>query len=368
MNFQWRSVPDPFVGSKELRKVRRLAKSFKNERAIKSTTNTLRSRSDPHPLSNSNFDSRQQLDLIQLDIERPLMSPYCIPFDKPSPLLNFFLAQGWKSAQICRIPHTTGFQAETVACQICGIHDAIPQAIGMVLNSIQTLKDNSNSDTFNARLAAWQSCGHNDEEHCIADRLTEDDDLLWEIDSGTGYQVISLNPETGQRRDMVVNTALSNLLGMHREELLTRLANHDLPPPYLDVDSLLVFLFTLLQHPSPGRRVKYVRMRLAGRCVLVRWITIIVADGLGRITEVRLQCDVLPPSARRLTDAVWPRRVARSLTPLRTADPAPLHWRCRSCDTHTRPSTRTSTTTPSAAPPASVCPTSWATSAPAANS
>ena len=315
-------APDPFVGSKELRKARRLAKSFKTEKTRGSRARNIhRLPSEQCPSTDST--SERSRDVTVLEIERPLNSTRLIPFERPSPLLNFFFRNGWNTSQICRVPHTVGFQAETVASQICSIHADIPAAIGVVLSSMQKIKETLDFENMSARLAAWQNVSHpTEEENSVANRLVEDDELLWEIDSFTGYQVLSLNPESGQRRDMVVNSALSDMLGMHREELLARLANHDLPPPYLDVDSLLVFLFTLLQHPSPGRRVKYVRMHLGGRVALVRWSTVIVDDDRGRIVEVPPASLLPPPHLPPLEPPFLP-RLLRYREPCCLAD---VHW------------------------------------------
>ena len=295
---------DNGVSSNDLRKARRLAKNFKSEKQTNSNqnkfnekqrkTNNKKSRSSTvvpeyNPASATESPCSEQNELLQ----HPLKFPTCIlSFDRESPLAKFFTHNGWNSANICRVPHSTGYQAETAVNQIASAPTDMRNAIGQVLLTIQTINQNSDPGLLRAKLGAWLSVTSiNQMEHDATTRLLEDDEMLWDIDPGTGYQAIFIQNEKNERRNIVVNDGLANMFGMHKEEVINRLANHDLYLPYLEIDSLLVFLFTLLQHPMPGRRVKYLRMYLGGRCVLVCWCTVIIADSMGRVTEVSLHLD-----------------------------------------------------------------------------
>ena len=293
------------VTSGDLRKARRLAKSIKtpSEKLRKSESSSriqpkkIRLSSDTKNVSDANWSlwpgEVNNSTQINETIEHPLKFPtFKLPFEKESPLAKFFTHNGWNSANICRVPHSTGYQAETAVNQIASAPTDMRNAIGQVLLTIQTINQNSDPGLLRAKLGAWLSVTSiNQMEHDATTRLLEDDEMLWDIDPGTGYQVIFVNYETQMRRKVVVNDGLANMFGMHKEEVINRLANHDLYLPYLEIDSLLVFLFTLLQHPMPGRRVKYLRMYLGGRCVLVCWCTVIIADSMGRVTEVSLHLD-----------------------------------------------------------------------------
>jgi hypothetical protein len=283
------------VSSKDLRKARRFAKSVKSTSGNTCKDESGRSHTKKSRLSledtNSNIPRPGEVQSTvakKETVDHPLTFPTLkLPFDRDSPLANFFTSNGWNSASICRVPHSTGYQAESAMNQIASVPADIRSTIGQVLLTIQEVNRNSNPDLLRAKLGVWMSVtSMSDIEHESTSRLLEDDEMLWEIDPGTGYQVISVSYETQLRRKVVINGGLARMFGMHKEEMVNRLANYDLYLPYIEIDSLMVFLYTLLQHPMPGRRVKYLRMFLGGRFMLVCWCTAVIADAMGRVIEV----------------------------------------------------------------------------------
>ena len=282
---QWFAA-DPTVDSTQIRRIRRLAQSIQKDSTLKRkyVKSKIAPRGDKMSTDVSNIQ------MAKLEIERPVTPPLMVPFSNVSPLMKILAQNGWNGPQLCRVPHLSGYQAEIVASQLCSLPSSLFSAIGLVLDTIDRVKQVSEPNLLRTRMAAWQSITATDAEMGLANRLSEDDEILWEIDSETGYQVLHLHAESEMRRSMVANTALASMFGMHREELLSRLGCYDLVPPYLEIDSVLVFLYMLLQHPTPGRRTKYVRMRLAGRCALVRWSTFIITDDCGRVAEVGGAC------------------------------------------------------------------------------
>jgi hypothetical protein len=100
------------------------------------------------------------------------------------------------------------------------------------------------------------------------------------------------NPATHTRTNAVANSAFASLLGIHREEFLSRIAGHDLPLFLAPLDSLRLFLYMLLEDLlAPGHlRVKHLRLAVGPPCsrrgVLVRWCSLSRLDAEGGVIEV----------------------------------------------------------------------------------
>jgi hypothetical protein len=292
------------VSSRDLRKARRFANSFKFSSFEKPRKGKLGKSPAPknripadtgtpvhrEMISNSWPEKDHNAADMAGSIELPLkFQTSKFPFDRESPLVKFFTFNCWNSDCLCRVPHITGYQAETAINQIASAPRDISAAIGQVLLTIEGINRISDPNLLRAKLGAWMSVTTaHAMNHGVNSCILKDDETLWDRDiyPGTGYQVISISHETQLRRHVAINNCFANMFGMHEEELLNRLANHDLCLPYIEMDSLSVFLFTLLQHPMPGRRVKYLRMYLGGRFMLVCWSTVVVADAAWRVTEV----------------------------------------------------------------------------------
>lgn len=106
---------------------------------------------------------------------------------------------------------------------------------------------------------------------------------------------MAFDPSTQNRKDVFINARMADIYGMHKEELLSRLAGHDLPLPLPDMDFVRVFLYLILRGIAvPGLpRVKYLRMlsgpRERGQCVLVCWCSLSIVGPDDRVTEVLLR-------------------------------------------------------------------------------
>jgi hypothetical protein len=117
------------------------------------------------------------------------------------------------------------------------------------------------------------------------------------------------------------------MFGMHREEMLARLANHDLPLHYIELDAMQMFALMILKHPTAGRKVKYFRMCTGAArfrtYILVAQYTVTIADDLGRIVQVRT-C-----RSRRLHSSIFSSLLRTTRGPSGTAATAKRMQRAR---------------------------------------
>ena len=58
---------------------------------------------------------------------------------------------------------------------------------------------------------------------------------LWDHEDEVGYVSTLLDPSNQSRESITANRRLGDLLGLHREELLSRLASHDFELPFAQV-------------------------------------------------------------------------------------------------------------------------------------
>jgi hypothetical protein len=114
---------------------------------------------------------------------------------------------------------------------------------------------------------------------------------MWLSEMNCGYLRIVLDPVTQHRIHVTANGQLASMLGMHREEMLSRFAYHEVAVAFSDLDFLRFFVFFLRDLPS-GAEPTTCLMRLilgagpTARAVLVRYDTRIMYDSCGRASEV----------------------------------------------------------------------------------
>ena len=118
---------------------------------------------------------------------------------------------------------------------------------------------------------------------------------LLDADSDVGLISINFDSVSGRRRQILANSCMAELLGMHNEEYLARTANRDLPFPYSALDCLCLFLYISVRDsfPSTSPRELYARMqsrvgsKRRGMLVVSRGLT--VANQLTQTSEVHSQ-------------------------------------------------------------------------------
>jgi hypothetical protein len=274
------------VSSKDLRDARRFAKKSKIPRR-KNTANNSEIRCIEHPIR---FQASN------------------VSFDKCNPLRSFMIERGLCCPQLQLWSSWNGYHAESMANMFNAMPPLLCSAVGEALRTIETVNQSSTPDLLCNKLTASQGIANNDAYAIeVTNRLLNETEELWEINSEWGYQIITLDPERQVRRDHRINTQFANMFGMHREEVLARLANYDLPIYFMELDALSMFVLMILKHPAPGRRVKYFRMCTgSGRfrtVILVAQYTVTIADDQGRIVQV---CCSHSHPARRLMPSPHP--------------------------------------------------------------
>ena len=259
------------VTSKAIRDARRSAK-----RAAPSITSTT---------NNKRLVSMSYHEVL---VERPISyQSFSISFDKPNPMRNFFIERGLSCPQILYWVSWSGYNGETIANLI----NSIPPVLFSAMNdAVKAVNFTSHPNGSQQYLHGYSSdfAPQND----VAERLERYLQIGadFDMDSEQGYQIITLDPDRGVRRNHVVSTQLATMFGMHREEMLSRIANFDLPLLHLEVDAIAVLALMMLKpRPVAGRRVNYFRMSV-GRprsYILVAQYQVSIADEVGRITQVK---------------------------------------------------------------------------------
>ena len=87
--------------------------------------------------------------------------------------------------------------------------------------------------------------------------LTPDDLKRWEDDVENGFLQITYDPDTNKRTHVVMNARFAHLHGYHKEEMLARVANHDLEAQQSDIDWLTLWLdsFQVFRHTFSVRSI-----------------------------------------------------------------------------------------------------------------
>ena len=146
-------------------------------------------------------------------IERPIaFQTFQIDFCRRNPLEKVFLKHDWTCVPLRRL-YNTGYHAETLA----QITDSLPPHFDVaILEGFKLFQAAAHNVQFQAQasmtLTPSDSSGLYD-----TNRLTDEDELLWEIDSNLGFNRLSLEPNTQERRSAAVNSCFAeNFAGIHR--------------------------------------------------------------------------------------------------------------------------------------------------------
>lgn len=263
------------VCTKDLRNARRFAKR------AKTSQNTSK--------RGSAIDNKDKL--VQSScVERPL--PYSrtsISFERQNPVRNFIFKRGLSCPQLLHWTSWSGYHVETIVNILNSIPATVYAAIADTVAAINLINKLSAPEELNSKLSKLLTVS--DDYYAAnhaAEKLLNLTDFEWASDHSIGYQIITLDPDSQVRKDHKINSGLASMFGMHKEEMLSRLANHDLPLHYIDVDAMCMLALMVLKHPVPGRKVKYFRMCAgrARRCILVAQYSVVIADDFGRIVQV----------------------------------------------------------------------------------
>ena len=92
------------------------------------------------------------------------------------------------------------------------------------------------------------------DQMCTEQAFLESRDAL-DSQHDVGYAFLNVDSGAERRTSVMINSAMSRIYGMHREEFLMRLADSDLPIQYLDMDFLCLILHLMLQvcHFEPSQ-------------------------------------------------------------------------------------------------------------------
>jgi hypothetical protein len=215
--------------------------------------------------------------------------------DRVHSLCRLASDNGWNLTELNRIwsfgydpDHITSIIFNLPSC----IHDCIQHASECWLRIAKT-KMNQPLDNMsikaNAGNLSWSA------STCCAALREQVTHQSGDIGSDHSTAVLSMtfDASTQMRTGFWLSPSMSRLLNMPMEELSARLAHHDLALPFSDMDCIRIFLHLLLHElAQPGvPHVKYVRLcsRSRGDPVyqLVCWCTLSLADGKGKVVEVK---------------------------------------------------------------------------------
>ena len=235
-------------------------------------------------------------------VDRPLRRKISFNFQQQSPLELFASKLGWSTPPMRRL-----WSYGLSSCELIDIISAFPESIHMVLEpavdavriSGCPLKDSPTS--LQMTVQDWQNNSNFTSEFGCkgAGEILANCDSFDLNHSPLCLLRMMFNPETQLRTNVRANAGMASLLDMHREEMLARIAGHELPLFFTQLDIVRLFLFMMLEDILlPGTlRVKHLRLavgpKACRRGILVRWHSLSHLDGQGRVTEVsapRLVC------------------------------------------------------------------------------
>lgn len=68
---------------------------------------------------------------------------------------------------------------------------------------------------------------------------------MWENEAGLGFLRLDFDPATQLRLSVTCNSTCANLFGMHKEEVMSRFANRDIPVHFPGLDWIRLVLHEL---------------------------------------------------------------------------------------------------------------------------
>ena len=238
-------------------------------------------------------------------IERPLpcrsscggFAPLC--FDRAGPLVRS--SQRWTCSWARLFTQrlwTFGYAEQALA----SIFDALPAGF---CSAIQTASDKLTgvAKTMHALRIADAAAAEGEgsaapEEgvHAFLECLED----IWERDDGEGFIEFAFDPATQQRVNVMLNSLTAAIAGMHKEEVLARLAAHDAPVSFLPLDYLCALLHQSLRAAVPSgpasarAHTDVIHLRMACRgpmrsgSDLIRMETVKLFNAEGRVVQVRM--------------------------------------------------------------------------------
>jgi hypothetical protein len=172
-------------------------------------------------------------------VERPL--PFRgggvtqISFSSECPLTAVMERMGWSHAILLRT-WEFGFNADA----LINIFASVPQDLADVLKTgFASLDIIQNKKCAADRVQSANLAGGGEDflpraggGSCYFDDM---EDRLWDRRRDCGYLRLDFEPRSQRRRHAFLNTHFSNLIGLHKEETLARIANREMPLPMTEV-------------------------------------------------------------------------------------------------------------------------------------
>ena len=202
-------------------------------------------------------------------------------------LCKFSSNQNWNMPALCRI-WSFGFCCEHVSSLLNNLPPSILGCCRHVSKTWENIIKAHSTDSLKKKFGCWL-----DMDSAYATALDQNSSLC--------KLTMTYDALTQMRTGYSANVSMASMLDMSHDALNRRLARHDLPLLFCELDFVADLLHqTLRELTVPGVwRVKFLRiMPGAGahrRCVLVCWCSFARADGDGRVVEVSPQQAVARP-------------------------------------------------------------------------
>jgi hypothetical protein len=152
---------------------------------------------------------------------------------------------------------------------------------------------------------------------------------IWERDGAEGYSEFAFDPATQLRVNVLLNSRTAAIAGMHKEEVLARLAAHDAPISFLPLDFLCALLHQSLRAAVPSEPSPHAAAARTHTDVIHLRLRMAAAGGGGGAARrgsrlIRMETAKLF-NARGQVTQVWqpPFIKAQPPIPLPTVDPRP---------------------------------------------
>ena len=227
-------------------------------------------------------------------------------FELESPLMEFMLQRGFAQLPARRL-WNFGFRPERIKDIFNAIPHHLARMLASFLSSVEEVARGSMKDIADAAqaVARFQTItdggadaidsGTYPANVSVDPQLLEE---LWEEETELGLMQVDLEPKTQRRLRVMVNTRAASLWGLHREEMLARIALHEAPLPFADLDVLCNFV-TEMEAALTGKRVLYVRLcvgnNVAQQNLLVRLTRCKIFNLEGQLCQASTSITPLPP-------------------------------------------------------------------------
>ena len=224
-----------------------------------------------------------------------------LSFDRAGPLVRS--SQRWTCSWAQHFTQrlwTFGYAEQALA----SIFDALPAGFCAAIQTASDRLTGVAQSTHALRIADAAAADADGPATAADDLLPREHDFLeclediWERDEGEGFIEFAFDPTTQQRTNVMLNTLTASIAGMHKEEVLARLAAHDAPISFLPLDYLCALLHQSLRAAVPSgpasarthTDVIYLRMACRGSqrsgSNLIRMETVKLFNAQGQVTQV----------------------------------------------------------------------------------